>query len=273
MKVFKKVHQIWIKISAIAGKNLKMQLRYKQGLFLSYLSPLISIIMPIIILGKFFQFNVEFGPWNAQNYIIFILMGYIITLLRRIIDNVPHNLMLEKYWKTLPNLIIAPFNPYYLLGGILLSEVIIISVPMCIILIIAYIFVPISFFTFLALICVLLGISLIFTGISLIVGIFAVSNEGIMSILNFIIMLIFLAGCITYPFQIFPKSLQIFINLNPIYYIIDFVRLIWIEDDFLYTFSTHTTHLTIFIFFLLSSPVVGVFLYNYIFKKLGISGY
>lgn len=273
MKFFKKIKRIIKKTLAITEKELQTRLRFKLSLFTFYLSHFISILMPLIIFGKLFEFNGKFGPWTPENYFIFLFIGYNILLMSNIIYGTPEHLLLEKFWKTLPALIIAPFNRFYLLFGFIIAELIIISAPFITFFILMYAYYSISIFTLIIVIFLFLIISIIFASIGLIIGVFAVSNENIWQILRFIINLIFWASCITYPFELFPKFIQDFIKINPIYYIIDIIRLFWIEDNVFLTINLHPLHLLILFFSLIIFPIFGVYTFNIIYKKLGISGY
>lgn len=118
-----------------------------------------------------------------------------------------------------------------------------------------------------------MGISLIFAGISLIIVIFAVSNENIWAILTFLINFIFWISCVAYPFELFFNNVQSVIYLNPLFFIIDLLRLIWIEDNILLTSVLHSNHIIIFVTSLIMFPLIGVFTFNKIYQKLGIVGY
>lgn len=272
MRLFKKIRRIIRKTFAIAEKNIHIEMRFKLQMVITSVAPIITIIMPIIILGRFFGLNTDFGPWNDTNFIVFVFIGYNIMLLRRMVPRITNQLQLEKYWKTFPALIIAPFNRFYLLFGYILSELFIVSLPFILFLILTFIFYPISFLTLLSVIVMFLCITIIFAGLSLIIGVFALSNESIMAMLNFLISLIFWASCVTYPFELFPSQIQIIINLNPIYYLIDLIRLAWIENNLLLTFFSHPYHIFIFTSSLLIFPILGVITFNKIYKKLGVSG-
>lgn len=273
MNFFKILRRSILKTSAIAEKNIQMHLRWKYTILTAYFAPIITILMPIIVLNKFFELNTEFGPWTAQNYIVFIFIGYIIMLLRRLVNEIPAELRREKFYKTLSALIVAPFNRFYLLIGYLISEIFMISIPVIFFFVLIFLFYPISFFTILFVISLVIGISLIFAGMGLIIGIFAVSNENIWSIMGFIINLVFWASCVTYPYDLFPNEIKIFINFNPIYFIIDILRWTWIENDIILTITQHPIHISVFIIFLIIVPIVGVYIFNLIYKKFGISGY
>jgi len=267
------IKRAYVKISAIVEKNILMKLRYKFDIVVMYLTYFISILMPIIVFGKLFQLDADVVPWNSSNYIIFVFLGYNILLMSRMIKEVPSQLRMEKFWKTLPALMLAPFNRFYLLFGYHFSELILILPPFFVFLIVSYFFFPISLLTVLIICFMFFAISIIFTSIGFIIGAFAISNENIWAILGFFVNMVVWASCITYPYELFPHQIQFFINLNPIYFIIDILRLTWIENNFLLTIQLHPEHFIIFFISLAIFPLIGVITFNYVYKKLGISGY
>ncbi|MEE9379080.1 MAG: ABC transporter permease [Candidatus Lokiarchaeia archaeon] len=271
--IFKKIRRVISKTSAIVEKNIQMRMRFKYKTILSYITPILTILITVIIMDKFFDYNIKFDPWTSENYMVFVFIGYNILLMRGMINLIPQNLMIEKYWKTLPALITAPFNRFYLLFGYIFSEILGIIIPFTVFLIITFIYYPISFLTFIIIIIIFLGISIIFSGIGLLLGAFAISNENLWSMLDFIARTIFWFSCISYPFYLYPKIIQNIIDINPIYYIIDIIRWTWIEDNILMTVQLHPVHILIFISLLIIFPIICVYTFNYIYKKLGISGY
>ena len=188
-------------------------------------------------------------------------------------QTIPGNIHQEKYWKTLPAIIIAPFNRYYLLLGYFFSELIMLLIPFLIFLVILLVIFPISIITLIFIILNYLAISISFAGIGLVLGVFAISNENVWGILKVVISLIIWASCITYPFELFPSQIQFFINLNPIYYMIDLLRLFWINDNIIVTITANPIHVFVVVTFSVLIPIIGVMIFNYIYKKLGVSGY
>lgn len=258
---------------ALTEKNLKLTLRFKYTIVISYISPILAILMPFIIMGQLFEFNDQFGPWTINNYLIFQFIAYNIYLLKGIILEYPSQFRLEKFWKTLQALMIAPFNKFNLLLGIFLSKFVLICIPFFVFFIICAVYVPISFFTFLSILGIYLAIAIMFSGLGLIMGTFAISNENIWRILSFLINIFFWASCLTYPFEIFPEVIQNLINLNPLYYIFDILRLTWIENNFLISLISYPLHMIVLLLCLVFIPLSGVYLFNKIFKKYGIVGY
>lgn len=273
MKLVKQIKDNVSQILALIEKNLKLNIRFKFNLIVSFITPLITIIMPLIIMEQLFKFNDQFGPWTLQNYLVFQFIAYNIILLQSIMNEFPNQLNYEKFWKTLPFLIIAPFNRFNLLFGIFLSRIVLMSVPFAVFFILCYLYYPISILTILLVLIIYFLIALIFSGIGLILGVFAISNENIWKLMGFIITLIIWTSCVSYPFEIFPKFIQNVINLNPLYYIFNFLRMAWIEDNILNSITLHYISFIILLSLSMSLPIIGVYLFNTIFKKWGIVGY
>jgi len=273
MITFKKIKENLSQIAAITEKDVKLSLRFKLPFIIHFITPLITIILPLIIMGKFLKFNPQFGPWTKDNYMVYPFIGYNIMLTSRIVHIFPFKFNLEKYWKTLSLTIIAPFNRFYLLLGIFLSHLILISIPFSIFFILCNIYYPISFLTALSIIMIYFLIAVIFSGFGLILGVFVVSNENFFGIISLMFTWVLWFSCISYPFEIFPELIQSIINLNPLYYIFDFLRLSWIENNIIISGTSHIYHLLILIILTIIIPFLGVYIFNFVYKKYGIVGY
>jgi len=89
----------------------------------------------------------------------------------------------------------------------------------------------------------------------------------------FIVELAFWASCVTYPFELFPEIFQFVIQLNPFYYMFDFLRFTWIENNILLTISSHLLAFIVMVISAIVLPCMGVVVFNVVFKKYGIVGY
>ncbi len=98
--------------------------------------------------------------------------------------------------KTLHALMIASFNKVHLLFGIFLSHLIIITIPFVVFILLTYIIAPISIFTIVFIIIIYLLIDLIFSGIGLSFGVFAISKENYWHIFSIGLTLLFYASCV-----------------------------------------------------------------------------
>lgn len=262
-----------MQIIAITRKNIKLKIRWKLALLFEFITPIFMILMPLIIMSKFFVYNESFGSWNQQNLILFQFIAYNINLLIDIIREFPAEFRSEKYWKTLPALIIAPFSRYNLLLGIYFAHILIIAIPFTFFFILCYIIYPINFWTIIFIIILFLLIAIIFSGMGLIIGIFAISVERYLNLIVFFVNLTFWASTLTYPFELFPILIQQIINLNPFYYMFELLRLSWIENDIIYTISTNALNFFVLILFAILLPSFGVYIFNFFYKKYGIVGY
>lgn len=260
-------------IFAITEKNVKLGTRFKFKLIFSFISPIISLIVPIIIMGKFFELNTNFGPWDADNYIVFLLLAYEIMLLQRIMSKFPNHFSNEKFWQTLPALIIAPINRINLLFGIVISQLIITLIPMFFFFIWCFIFYPISLFTVFFIIGIFFLLALMFSGIGIILGILAISKENWSPIVSFAFGLLFLTTCITFPYEVFPEIIQDIVNLNPLYHVFYFLRIAWIENDLILSITSHSFSFIYLVGLAIVLPIIGVIIFNKIYKKYGIVGY
>ena len=260
-------------IFTIAEKNVKIQLRFKFNLVYSIISPFLPIFMSLIVLMRFFVADVTFGQWNDTNYLIFLFTAFNIELLRRIIQDFPEDFRLEKYWKTLPALMIAPFNKVHLLLGIFLSHLIIIAIPFTVFFMLTYIISPISILTIVFIIIIYLLIDLIFSGIGLFLGVFAISKENYWRIFSIGLTLLFYASCVMYPFEIFPAEIQPIIRLNPFYHIFDILRITWLEDNLMFTITNYPFQFVILMGTAIIIPLIGIYVFNKVYDKFGIVGY
>lgn len=265
-------HQL-SQIFTITEKNVKIQLRFKFNLYYLILSPVIPIIMSIIIILKFFGEGVTFGKWDDTNYLVFLYTAFNIELLRKIIQNFPDEFRQEKYWKTLPALMIAPLSRIHILLGILLSHLIIIAIPFGIFFLLTYLISPISPITIIFIIFIYLLIVLIFSGIGLFLGVFAISEENYWRVFSIGLQLLFYISCIIYPFEVFPAEIQPIIRLNPFYHIFDILRITWLEDNILLTITNFPFQFIILIGAAIIIPLLSIYVFKIIYNKFGIVGY
>ena len=83
--MIKSIKWNFIQILAITEKNIKFCLNFKFNLKITYIIPLIGIVMPLILMGQIFIFEKKFGPWDDDNFIIYQFIAYNISLLRLMI--------------------------------------------------------------------------------------------------------------------------------------------------------------------------------------------
>ncbi len=276
--VSKKSLRINIKqIKALVERNIYLEVRFKLSIFTRYFAPFIQILMPLIIFNVIFTIREDylFGYWTGLNFILFLLIAFCVQFLRKIVLNFSHLFNREKYWKTLQALMVAPINRYVLLFGFLIAEMILVSIPFILFFIIAYIIFPINILYLFLVILSFLSISILFGCLGLILGILIITKEGIYSVFNLGLTLLFWLSCISYPLQIFPEIIQPIILLNPLYYFIDIIRIFWlmgIDYNLAITFLT-PIHIIVVVGGTIILPIFSVYFFNTFYDKFGISGY
>jgi len=264
-------------IKALAERNLYLEIRFKLSLFTRYISPFIQILMPLIIFNVIFTIreDYQFGYWTSLNFILFLFIAFCTQFLRTIIHRFSTLFNREKYWKTLHALMVAPVNKYILLFGFLIAEMILISVPFIVFFIIAYLLFPISVVYLFLVILTFLALTVFFGCFGLIMGILIITKEGLYSIGSLLVTLLFWLSCISYPLQIFPEFVQFIILLNPLYYFIDLIRIVWlmgIDFELAIAFLT-PIHIIVVMGITLVLPIFSVYFFNTFYDKFGISGY
>lgn len=262
---------------AIVEKELYLQFRYKSVVISQILNPLIQIFTLIFIFGIVFNIQTGFslGYWNANNYVLFILIAFCVQIFRPITEKYFQLFVVEKYWKTLSATLIAPVNKFSLLLGQLISWVVINSVGFVVVFVIALILFPINIFYFLLFLLAFICIWISFASIGLLMGVFGISNENFGTSFSIILRLVFLFTCINYPKEVFPQIVQFFISINPLYYMIDLLRLIWyygLNPTIAMTFIT-PIHIITFILSTILLPIVSIAIFEYVYKRYGIAGY
>lgn len=277
MRVLESVRRNLKKTFAIVERNILFELRFKAKFLQGYISPIANFIIFFIIFGTIFNVNKDyrFGYWNSWNYVLFLLIGYNIQQTKTIILRYDQLFMREKFWKTLQGLLVAPFNKLDLLIGIVFSDLILASIPIITMFIIAFFIYPITLLSLFLFLVVFFSVAIFFGSIGIFIGIFSISNESIAKFLMFSMNIILAFACINYPLEIFPEIIQIVILLNPLFYFFDLLRLIWYAGIDLSTALTYISpfHIIIVIIFTIIGPIISIFLFNKIYKKLGITGY
>ena len=266
-----------IQTTAIIERNIFFELRFKLALLTSFLNPFIQTLMPLIIFGAFFSINesYDFGYWSSENYLLFLLIAFCIQFLKGIMENFRQMFFREKFWKTLQALMVAPINRYVLLFGILISEMILLSIPFVIFFIVALVIFPISILNVFLVLVLFFCLAIFFGSLGLIVAVLIVTKEGVYRVIKIGLTYLIWASCISYPLQIFPELIQNIILLNPLYYFIDLVRIVWMMGiDYNVAISyLSPVHIVIVTTFTILLPILSVSLFNIFYNKFGITGY
>jgi len=271
--LLKNAVQIW----AISKLNLKKSLRFKLTFVMRFINPLLALIIPLFIMGFIFSggiisSGVSIGVFGAENYISLILLGTCGTMVGGFWSIYDQQFREEKVYKTLPALIIAPFNRFNLLLGIFLSHLILILFPFSTIFILNLILSPNipSIGSLLVILLTFFLYALTLSGLGLVLGVLAISRQNWRTIFSLGYRIIVMFNCVTFPKEIFPEILGKFIDLNPFFHFFELNRYIWVFDNIFY--PGNGIHFLIIIICAIISPIIGIILFNQIYSKYGIEG-
>jgi ABC-type polysaccharide/polyol phosphate export permease len=232
--------------------------------------------MPLIVLGKIFEITSgkSLGIWTSDTLLFFILTGFCIGSAAGFIHEYYKMLRDEKYWKTLPAILISPFNRYNLLIAVFIEELIYIAVPLTIVFIILLIIYPTSLISFLVAFLIFLAGCILLASTGLIIGAFSLSAESAMTWVAFLVHFVLMFSCYNYPREMFPPALTFFIIIDPFYYYWDLMRVTWLFGiDYVLFNSAFLVHFIIIIVFSTLLPIISVYFFNYFYKRYGIAGY
>jgi len=265
--------QIW----AISVLNVKSSLRYKLSFALTFVNPLINVLFPLFLMTFLFTGNIispgtSIGVFKSENYISLILLGTSGSFAGGFFGIYDGKFQLEKTYKTLPALIIAPMNRFNLLLGLFLSHLVLILTPFTVIFVLNYIISPtrptIAAILLILLVCFLYALTQ--AGIGIFVGALGISRNNWRTLFLFFFRFVIMFNCVTFPKEIFPEIIHPIIDLNPFYHFFELNRSLWVFSDIFY--GVNLFHFLIVIICGILSPIIGIILFNKIYEKYGIEG-
>lgn len=300
--MFQKISRIYNKTIAIAEKEIKLELRFPFAFFTSiFIKPFLSLIPFLILYSALFgtgtsqlnsiitiilaketdpqlydllilQFVQKnfFSSFNQTNYLSWLIIGTIIfSFSKNGFDAFLDRFNREKFWNTIQGTLLAPINRFLILIGytivVLIDSILFFIAIMAIYVFIYQISITQIIILFLISFLMLLGSG----GIGLIKGAIFISTETYHTLFELAQFFILFLSCYSIPLEYFPEFLRGFILFNPFYHGIELARnIIYGQFTPLTPFS-----LVYILIFAISAMLIGVYLFNKIWKKFGIHGY
>ncbi len=275
-------------VVTIAEKELKLSMRFKMGFFLDHLvSPIIRIIPFVMIYsGIFFMLGGSGtigGEVSTANFILFLLIGMVVDVYFSVgVTSFQSKFINEKYWQTIEATFLAPINKLSLIFGVGVSEAFAI-LPMYIIFgIVSLSLMPIGIERILVAVLVLGLIFTISLSLGLIFGSISLFQENLSPIAGYFRMGITFFACFYYPITVLPvitefNILQSIARLNPIFQGVDIIRSVWFGNGLPPTEIVlgfiPINPLIYLVVVAAISPLIAVFVFDKMWKMLGIQGY
>ncbi|MFX0138120.1 MAG: ABC transporter permease [Candidatus Hodarchaeota archaeon] len=297
-----KLKRIYNKTIAVTEKELKLKLRFPLSFFAYiFVKPFYSLIPFLILYTGLFalqgpdltsiliffselKFNdplVQYQLYNflksafssslnQTNYLSWLIVGNLIFVFSKNgFDAFIEKFIFEKYWNTIQGTLLAPINRYLMLIGYILITLIESMIFFIMMIIISAFLFPISIFQIISIFLIACLMIVASGGIGLIKGSINLSTESYRVFFELGQFLILFLSCYTIPFEYFPEFLQGIIIINPFYHGVNLARNIFYG---VYTPDIFLSLLFIIIFAIITA-IIGVYLFNKIWKKFGIHGY
>ncbi len=267
---------------AIAEKELKLALRFKiTFLTSSFVQPLVKIVPFALVYYGFFAFGggTEIGVVSGSNFFIFLVLGLIADMFFEMgYGAFTMRFLNEKYWDTIEAVLMAPINKMSLISGVGLAELVSFA-PAFILFIGTVLFIhiiPVNILVFVF--CVLLLALLISLSLGLIASCAVLFNENFMPFFSYFRMAIVFLSCFYYPIDVlvfkaagYNVDLRLLALLNPFYQANFLIKEAWLNP--LFSLSDSIFPFAYLLFFALVMPLAAIFIFNKLWRILGIQGY
>ena len=213
------VAKFWLPALALFQKEVSRFLQYR----------IQTIVVPTVTVAMYFAvFSLALGSvkGSVQEYAFFLIPGLItMEVIGGSLQSSVTALLVSKFNGCLVDYLITPISPWAFLGGFIaasfLRTLIISSLAFCVGCLFAQSFIMPNFFIFF--IALFLTV-VIFTGISITMGLMCFSFEPVSLISSIIIQpMVFLSGAF-FSYSFLPSVIQPLKYINPIFYIVSLMR-------------------------------------------------
>jgi len=258
------------RIFAIVKRQILLNLRFKWDYFMkTIIFPLKSLVAFFVVYSGFFYSGAtNIGSITRETYIIFLLLGMILmAIFNTGWQMISVSFMREKFWQTIQGILSSPAKKIEIMLGYGIGELVNILPLLLLSLILCYVITPINIINLLYVIILLLMMYLTILGVGFIRAALTLSNENLSAFLTPAFWGLAFISCFYYPVTSLPKFIRPLAELNPIYHTNFVIKSLWIHN----TFNIKS----LFYLFLLSliSLTIGIYIFNKVWKKMGIQGY
>jgi len=198
-------------------------LRFLKVINQTILPPLISNLIFVFIFG--FSLGSRIPSINGIPYVSFIVPGLImLALINSAYQNTGTSLFIGKWWRHIQEVLVSPLSYFemvlaYTLGGVVRGLIVgILSF------VVIAIFIPVKIFSVFYFIYFMTVVSIIFSSVGLIVGLWAEEWEHLAILTTFVITPLTFFGGVFHSIRMLPDAFQTASLFNPFFYMIDGFR-------------------------------------------------
>ncbi|MBI4020531.1 MAG: ABC transporter permease [Candidatus Aenigmarchaeota archaeon] len=187
------------------------------------LAPAISALLYIIVFGVFI--GAQIGNVAGVSYIEFLVPGLIMmTVITNAYMQTSSQILLSKIWGNLQELLTTPLSYFEMVLALTLGGVVRGFIVGIVTLLVALLFAQISIANIFAFVYFIFFVSLIFSSIGLIVGLWADKFDHLAALTNFFLTPLTFLGGVFYSIHMLPAPLAQASAFNPILYMINGMR-------------------------------------------------
>ncbi len=267
---------------ALAEKELKLALRFKFSFFTSgFVQPLLKIVPFALVYYGFFAFGggQDIGVVTGANFFIFLVLGLIADMFFEMgFSAFTTRFLNEKYWDTIEGILMAPLNKISLISGVGLAELIAFAPALALFFSIVFIIHAVSINIIVFVLCVLLLALFISLSLGLIASCAVLFNENFVPFFSYLRMGLVFISCFYYPIDVllfetmgYTVDLRILALLNPFYQANFLIKEAWLNPGFV--LADGIFPFAYLILFALITPLFAIFMFNKLWRILGIQGY
>jgi ABC-2 type transport system permease protein len=256
--------------AAYAEKDLHIQLRFKvEFVANTFLPALINLGLFGTVFFGFFKSGAPSGSELSSNdFVAFVLLAALgTTVFKSAFSAFQNRFASEKYWQTAQSILASPLSTWSLLLGVSAAELVKFSIVSVVFLTLSYIFWPVSILQFVGATLLLGLLYLAVSGFSLLRGALFLANENYDPIINYFMIGTAYVSCFYYPLTFLPSFLQPLAEVNPLYYIVNSIRSVWLG------YPLETGYLAIGVIAGILSPLAGTVAFRRVWRNQDITGY
>lgn len=187
------------------------------------LAPAISAFLYIAVFGIFIGSQIQ--KISGFSYIEFLVPGLVMmTAITNSYTNTSSSVMLSKIWYNMTELLTAPLSYLEMVLAITMAGVVRGFLVGIVTLLVSLLFVPIGIYDVFAFIYFIFFVSLAFSSIGVMIGLWADKFDHIVAFSNFLLTPLTFFGGVFYSIHMLPGELATLSTFNPILYMINGMR-------------------------------------------------
>ncbi len=187
------------------------------------IAPVITSLLYIIVFGKFIGSQIP--KVDDLTYMEFLIPGLIMmSVITNSFSNTSASILVSKFFNNLTEMLTAPLSYFEMVLALTLGGVVRGFAVGVVTLLASFLFIPIGVFDIYVFVYFMLFVSLIFSSIGVMMGLWATQFVHLETFSNFVLTPLTFLGGVFYSIAILPELLQTLSIFNPLLYMVNGMR-------------------------------------------------